>query len=65
MFQGIFQPMHLLVILVAVLIVFGPTTRFKGPPKGRPPSHPLPVTGAAETSHGVKTEPPSDTPDRA
>lgn len=24
MFQGLFQPMHLLVILVIVLIVFGP-----------------------------------------
>lgn len=24
MFQGIFQPMHLIVILVIVLIVFGP-----------------------------------------
>ena len=66
MFQGIFQPEHLLVALVAALLVFGPKklselgrdlgeaiAGFRNGPRGGPPTHPIPVTGPVE-KEGVK-----------
>lgn len=74
MFEAILQPMHLLVIFVVALLVFGPRklpelgeaiSKFKGGPKGGSPTHPLPVTGPVETSRGVKAENPPDSPKHA
>ena len=74
MLDGFFQPMHLLIILVVALLVFDPKrlpelgkglgeaiSGFKEP-KGGSPTHPIPATGAIETSRGVKGEAPSDKP---
>jgi TatA/E family protein of Tat protein translocase len=74
MVYGIFQPMHLLVILVIAVLFFGNKKlselakaldeSFRGGPRGGPPTHPIPVTGPVEKSGVSRRGDPAVGPER-
>jgi hypothetical protein len=53
------QPIHLLVIAVVIVVLFGG----RKINRRRPPTHPLPVTGPVETSRA--SDAPKETPWKA
>jgi len=52
---GEFSAIHWLFVLTVILLVFGGRKIRGNGPRGRPPTHPLPVTSTIETSRGSGT----------